>query len=297
MRVHQDMSLVDFTRRLLSQTRRWSVSALFRFGPRLADFAIPDGRTMTVLLEGFSEPPKVSLLFGETSIHPMSCVSLSNEPGHRSWQAVFECPKPLPDSHQDLRLIRSGSGKVLRAAVREPEPDRPTRDATWDGARWVQNKAHAAQWRAQRQDNRTRITHVATGAETIRLSTTTLAGRSPDALTIAKNQGSLPLYQLHSEGDGDYRLTIAEFLVAIRCEELPERSTWRIWARGERTEPRELGLASRDLVLPRDVIVYPAEIVSVADSVFAVRVYWSAVGTLRISVRREQPSPVTGSST
>ncbi|HAM45960.1 MAG TPA: hypothetical protein DCM67_13195, partial [Propionibacteriaceae bacterium] len=83
------MALVDSLRRLLSETQRWSVSTLHRFGPRLTDFAIPDGHTMTVLLEGFREKPEVELRLGGTSIPPLSCVRLSHEPGQRSWQAVF----------------------------------------------------------------------------------------------------------------------------------------------------------------------------------------------------------------
>ncbi len=296
MRVRQDMLLVDTLTRLISETRRWSPNPLLRFGPRLTDFAIPDGHIMTVQLEGFREKPEVALRLGGISIPPLSCVRLSHEPGQRSWQAVFECPQPLSGHNEALRLVRSGSGKVVRAAVREPEPDRPTRDATWDDARWVQSKAHASEWLPQREDSRTRVTHVATGPGTIRLSTTAPAGQSPSALAVAESMSSLPRYQLTSEGEGHHRLVIAEFLAAADCEKLPPRSTWRIWATAESTSPRELGLASRDLILPRDAIVYPAETVRVGDSSFTVRAYWSALGTLRLSVQRAETPSMQGAS-
>lgn len=290
------MPLVDSLRRLSSGTQRWSVSALLGFGPRLTDFAIPDGHTMTVLLEGFKEPPEVSLLVGETSIQPASCVSLSSEPGRRSWQAVFECPKPLPESNQDLRLVRSGSGKVVRAVVREPNPDRPTRDATWDGARWVLATAHSSRWRARREGTDTQLTQVVPGRGTLRLVTSAPGGSTPVALVVTGDRDSSPLYHLASEGDGCYRLDVGEFLQAVNCDNLAERSNWRIWATTESTDPRELRFASRDLVFPRDAIVYPTETVIVGHSSFVVRAYWSAIGTLRMSVHRAETPAERGAS-
>lgn len=125
MRVRQDMLLVDTLTRLISETRRWSPNPLLRFGPRLTDFAIPDGHIMTVLLEGFREKPEVALRLGGISIPPLSCVRLSHEPGQRSWQAVFECPQPLSGTTRPCAwsgpVLEGGAGSRAGARARPPD--------------------------------------------------------------------------------------------------------------------------------------------------------------------------------
>lgn len=276
--------------------RRWSLNRLIRFGPRMTECAIPDGCTMTVLLEGFGAEPQVSLRIGQTSIPPLSCTLLRDEPSSM-WQAVFECPRPVPEDGQVLSLIQSGSHKVLPAAVRESgSMSRPTRDAAWGDARWVQSSPTTSRWRATRDFPDVRIAHVSSNAGTIRLSLTVLGAGRPGALKVAEGAASAFDYELTPDGDDSYRLDVAKFLSACDDETLPERSTWRIWATGTGHTAQELRYASRDLILPRDAIVYPPQTVRIRDTSFTVRPYWSAVGTLRISVQRTENAEQQGVS-
>lgn len=289
MRVHHDMPIVTSLKHHAFTIRRWSLNRLIRFGPRMTECAIPDGCTMTVLLEGFRAEPQVSLRIGQTSIPPLRCTQLRDEPSSSTWQAVFECPHPVPEDGQVLSLIQSGSQKVLPAEVREPaSTSRPTRDAASENARWVQSSLATSRWRATRDFTDVRIAHVSSDAGTIRLSLTVLGAGRPSALKVADAAAPAFDYELTPDGDDSYRLDIAEFLSACDHETLPEHSTWRIWATGTGDSAQELRYSSRDLILPRDAIVYPTQTVRISDTSFVVRPYWSAVGTLRISVQRTE---------
>lgn len=259
---------------------------LLRFGPRLTNWAIPDGRTLTVAVTDFRHEPQLRLHYGARQIEPTRVSRLSDDPGTGNWQLVFDCPHPDPEGKLALVLSRPGTARPLAAQPStQAHPDRPVRDASWpDGTRWEQRQPNLASWYPAAASAAVRIAAIEVKPGVIELTATNLPPHESATVVISSQDSTRDEYRITQNDRGVFSVATAALADLASRAGLSGTSNWEVSIHTDAAENKHLRLASRDLINPNTAIVYQPEVALTDSGRVAIKPYWSARGFLRILI-------------